>query len=110
MALLVSRRLLRSFGSVLASGSCDSPSILCPSFFASHGNKECILVVICLSLHDWNIFVALQLLFFYLYFGPTHFCVHVSGVISSSEEFSAVSKVFFHHRHVDFSISIYFFN
>lgn len=42
------------------------------------------------------------------YFGPTHFCVHVSGVISSSEEFSAVSKVFFHHRHVDFSISNFF--
>ncbi|PRQ28351.1 putative ribosomal protein L4/L1e [Rosa chinensis] len=37
MALSVSRRLLRSFGSVLASGSYDSPSILYPSFRASHG-------------------------------------------------------------------------
>lgn len=45
MALSVSRRLVRSFGSVLASGSCDSPSILYPSFRASDGKKECILVV-----------------------------------------------------------------
>lgn len=49
MALSVSRRLLRSFGSVLASGSYDSPSILYPSFRASHGKSECVLVVICLS-------------------------------------------------------------
>ncbi|BFG27421.1 hypothetical protein CerSpe_136950 [Prunus speciosa] len=35
MALSVSRRLLRSFGSVLASGRCDSPSSLYPSFHAS---------------------------------------------------------------------------
>ncbi|XP_009357493.2 50S ribosomal protein L4 [Pyrus x bretschneideri] len=33
MALLVSRRLLRTFGSVLASGRCDSPSNLYPSSF-----------------------------------------------------------------------------
>ncbi|KAM1384927.1 hypothetical protein PS2_036792 [Malus domestica] len=33
MALLVSRRLLRSFGSVLASGRCDSSSNLYPSSF-----------------------------------------------------------------------------
>ncbi|XP_050369993.1 uncharacterized protein LOC126788074 [Argentina anserina] len=37
MALSVSRRLLRSFGSLLASGSCDSSSVLYPSFRASHG-------------------------------------------------------------------------
>ncbi|VVA21530.1 PREDICTED: 50S ribosomal [Prunus dulcis] len=36
MALSVSRRLLRSFGSVLASGHCDSPSSLYPSLHASH--------------------------------------------------------------------------
>ncbi|ONI20829.1 hypothetical protein PRUPE_2G035900 [Prunus persica] len=37
MALSVSRRLLRSFGSVLASGRCDSPSSLYPSLHASLG-------------------------------------------------------------------------
>ncbi|CAL9004466.1 unnamed protein product [Prunus brigantina] len=37
MALSVSRRLLRSFGSVLASGRCDSPSSLYPSLQASLG-------------------------------------------------------------------------
>lgn len=100
MALSVSRRLLRSFGSVLASGRCDSPSSLYPSLHASLGEDVHTFVVsfLLFDLYDRNILWHCKILiFFYLYFGPwTDLCGLVPGVVSP-EELSAVSKVLLHH-------------
>ena len=53
MAASMSRRLLRSFGSLYTFGRCDSPSITCQSFHGSHGKGYLYLIVFSLEINNY---------------------------------------------------------